>query len=349
MSKLGQLYPWHASAWQQLQQARESQHLSHALLFAGEDGCGHDAFVEALAASMLCSSPDNATGEACGQCRNCQVLQANAHPDFKRVNLLEGKQAILIEQIRELNEFLMLSKSYSQRRVAVIYPAERMNSNAANSLLKSLEEPHEGTHLLLLTASPSALLPTIRSRCQMTRLAVPATQQASDWLTKHCPNIPPDEVSLRLKLASGKPLYAEKLNISEHQEQQTQFLDALVQLLRDEVAISTVSRQWEKFDKETFVSWQLLWLQQLIRESLSSDIPVDAALGALKTQLDPNQLWWLHDEMLLVRKLATHPLNARIFVENVLALYVRVSNNKKKNADETSSPFTFSGKHRGST
>lgn len=344
------LYPWHHAAWQQLQQARESQHLSHALLFAGEDGCGHEAFVDALAASLLCSHPDKVTGLACGQCRNCQVLRANAHPDFKRVNLLEGKQAILIEQIRELNEFLSLSKSYSQRRVAIIYPAERMNTNAANSLLKSLEEPHEDTHILLLTASPSALLPTIRSRCQITRLPVPTSEQARSWLTAQLSDTtPPDEVLLRLKLASGKPLYAETLNISEHQEQQTQFLDALVQLLRGEVAISHVSQQWEKFDKETFVGWQLVWLQQLIRESLSDAAPVDASLHALKTQLDPHQLWWLHDEMLLVRKLATHPLNARIFVENVLALYLRVSNNKKKNADETSSPFTFSGKHRGST
>jgi DNA polymerase-3 subunit delta' len=221
------IYPWQANAWQVVQQAKSSDHLHHALLFSGEEGCGNEAFVHALGQSLLCLTPA-ADGGACGQCRSCQVFASQAHPDFMAVSVAEDKQSILIEQIRELNHFLGLSRSYSPRRVAIIAPAERMNINAANSLLKSLEEPAPDTHILLLTAQPASLLPTIRSRCQAISLPLPARHSAHGWLQaqglQHAPE-------LLLDAAWGRPLAALELDTTDTLVQRQKWLEHLLQLL----------------------------------------------------------------------------------------------------------------------
>ncbi len=252
-------YPWQAHAWAGVQQAKTGDHLHHALLFSGEAGCGNEAFIQALAKSLLCLKPD-AEGVACGQCRSCQVFASQAHPDFMLITLMEDKQSILIEQIRELNYFLGLSRSYSPRRVVVITPAERMNVNAANSLLKSLEEPAADTHILLLTAQPAALLPTIRSRCQSVRLPLPAHAEALQWLQQQPLQHPAEHL---LETAWGRPLAALELDTTETLAQRKQWLEHLTQYAQGQGNITEISAHWEKFDKARLLDWQFSWLLAL--------------------------------------------------------------------------------------
>lgn len=311
------IYPWQTAVWQRLQQARAREHLHHALLFSGAAGCGNEAFVQTLAQSLLCLQPD-AEGNACGQCRSCQVFAAQAHPDFLPVGLLEDKQAILIEQVRALNHFLGLSRSYSPRRVALIYPAERMNVNAANSLLKSLEEPAVDTHIILLTAQAAALLPTIRSRCQLMHLPVPDTAEALAWLQTHQLQHPPEVL---LEAAWGHPLAALELDTTDTLAHRQQWLEHLSACLQGTGNIAEIAAHWEKYDKVTLLDWQLAWLKQYCRQThsqqfLSGTNP--STLHALFARLKPQQAWSIYDQLIELKKLATHPLNPRAFVEAML-------------------------------
>ncbi len=298
------IYPWQTGVWEMVQRARKDNHLPHALLFTGENGCGNEAFIEALAQSLLCLTPAS-DGSACGHCRSCQVFAAQAHPDFVRVGLQEERQAILIEQIRDLNHFLGLSRSYSPLRVAVVAPAERMNVNAANSLLKSLEEPAANTHILLLTDHPGSLLPTIRSRCQTMRLPLPAKPEALAWLEMQNPQHPTE---ILLEAAFGRPLEALRLDVSGVLDQRGQWLEALERVRQGASHIADLSAQWEKHDKLELLDWQLAHVHALMMQ--------DVARVAEK-----QHLWQKHEKLLELKKLATHPLNPRLFVESMLMLW----------------------------
>ncbi len=311
-------YPWQIPVWQRLQQAQADNHLHHALLFSGEDGCGNEDFLAALANSLLCLHPDS-DGFACGQCRSCQVQAAQAHPDFMAVKLLDDKQSILIEQIRELNYFLGLSRSYSPRRVVIIQPAERMNVNAANSLLKSLEEPAPDTHVLLLTAHPGLLLPTIRSRCQAVRLPLPTHQQALAWLQAQTLQHPVESL---LETALGRPLAALALDATDTLSQRSQWLVHLTQCLQGQGNITEISAYWEKFDKVQLLDWQFTWLQTLLKQNANGkDATITGELHHLYSLLKPRRLLSIYDKLLELKKLATHPLNPRLFIESMLILW----------------------------
>lgn len=312
------VYPWQIPTWQRLQQAKADNHLHHALLFSGEEGCGNETFLAELANSLLCLNPAS-DGGACLQCRSCHVQAAQAHPDFMAVKLRDDKQSILIDQIRELNYFLGLSRSYSPRRVVIIQPAERMNVNAANSLLKSLEEPAADTHILLLTEHPALLLPTIRSRCQAVRLPLPTHQQALAWLQQHTLQHPIESL---LETALGRPLAALTLDSTDTLSHRTQWLTHLTQCLQGQGNITEISAHWEKFDKVQLLDWQFTWLQMLLKQNAGcKNVLITSELSHLYTLLNSRRLLSMYDKLLELKKLSTHPLNPRLFIESMLILW----------------------------
>lgn len=307
---MSNIYPWQIPAWQRLQQAIANNHLHHALLFSGEAGCGNERFLAALANSLLCLNPAS-DGYACGECRSCKVQAAGAHPDFMAVGILDDKQSILIDQIRELNYFLNLSRSYSPRRAVIIHPAERMNANAANSLLKSLEEPAADTHILLLTENPAVLLPTIRSRCLAIRLPLPTHQQSVAWLQQQTLQ---HSVESLLATALGRPLMALALDSTDTLSHRTQWLTHLTQCLQGQGNITEISAHWEKFDKVQLLDWQFTWLQSLLKQRAGND-------STIITGPSSHRLLSMYDKLLELKKLSTHPLNPRLFIESMLILW----------------------------
>jgi DNA polymerase-3 subunit delta' len=323
------IYPWQTALWESVQQARHTKHLPHALLFTGEDGCGNAEFVQTLAKSLLCLEPAS-NGMACKQCRSCQVFNSQAHPDFVAITLQEDKQAILIDQIRTLNYFLGLSRSYSPCRVAIITPAERMNVNAANGLLKSLEEPAQDTHILLLTSHPAVLLPTIRSRCQTMRMPVPQRDEALAWLQQQMVQHPPEVL---LDAARGRPLEALELDSTEMLVQRRQWLQHLLKLAKGEGNITEISIFWEKFDKLLLVDWQLDWLLLLIRTSHleNAGTTLSVELQMFRHLFSSQSLWHIHEQLLELKKLAIHPLNPRLFTESMLILWQAKADNISTN------------------
>lgn len=137
--------------------------LAHAMIFAGPDGIGKCLAARAFAASLFCEAP---TPEPCGECPACRQVAAGTHPDLLLVAVPDGKRDIGVDQVRTLKRSVHIRAVSGRGKVAIVNEAERLTPAAQNALLKTLEEPPAGVFLVLVTASPDALLSTVRSRCQ---------------------------------------------------------------------------------------------------------------------------------------------------------------------------------------
>ncbi|MBQ74445.1 MAG: DNA polymerase III subunit delta' [Gammaproteobacteria bacterium] len=193
--------PWQQSQKERLQQQIAAFRLPHALLFSGVADIGKKNFAFALGAQLLCNNPEK--GQACENCSACLLVRAGTHPDLRVVRPEESK-LIIIEQIRSLSEWAAQTSQQGGRKVAILYPAEQMNVNSANALLKSLEEPAPGTFFILVTDQPGRLLPTIRSRSQRIEFPVPREEEAIPWLQSNYDASV--DVSQLLAVAAGAPL-----------------------------------------------------------------------------------------------------------------------------------------------
>lgn len=183
-----ELQPWLSPAWNVLASRIRRAELPHALLICGPRGLGKRALAERLVASALCEARSE-DGFACTRCRACQLLTAGSHPDRVQVSLEtrdDGKlrSEIVFEQIRILSQRLALSSQFGGLQIAIIDPADCMNPNAANALLKTLEEPSSRTVIILVADEPSRLPATIRSRCHRFDIKPPATESACAWLVE---------------------------------------------------------------------------------------------------------------------------------------------------------------------
>ena len=172
--------PWLAPPCEQLRQARRAGRFPTGLLIHDERGAGGEAMVRFASQLALCREVD----APCGRCRDCRQWLASQHPDFIRVAPLEESKYIRVEQIRELSEALSLTAHGGGATVAVLQPADSLNVNAANALLKTLEEPRGGVTLLLLCSEPSRLPATIVSRCQRMRIRPPSREESIAWLER---------------------------------------------------------------------------------------------------------------------------------------------------------------------
>lgn len=185
LSKPMSNYPWLKSSFDQIREDASADRLAHALLLSGIEGIGVPEFAGEIAGYRLCFNPivSTAGGEgACGQCKACGLLNSGTHPDLRILEPEGAAQIIKVDQIRELVNFMSQTPQIGEWKVAIIRPAHRMNHNAANALLKVLEEPAGRSLLLLATERPQMLLPTVRSRCTHIRLQSPNEAQVKDYL-----------------------------------------------------------------------------------------------------------------------------------------------------------------------
>src|SRR5438067_9031975 len=182
------LPPWHDATLAEI--VAQWGDMPHALLLHGLRGIGKHALALHVAQALLCETPA-AGGLACGVCPGCRYVVAGQHPDLMRLELrtLDAEtgeavpvDTIGIERIRAMIDFAQLTSHRQRGKVAVIAPAERMNLSAANALLKTLEEPPQGTYLLLVSDQPGRLPATIVSRCRKVPIATPERAQAKQWL-----------------------------------------------------------------------------------------------------------------------------------------------------------------------
>jgi len=175
---------WHDALWSHMRRALQDDRVAHALLIGGASGVGKRLFAERIVKALLCRDR-NDNGDACGHCPPCRQYAAQSHPDISRLMPEEPGRLIKVDQVRAFGHTLTLTPQYVSGRIGWIEPAEQLSISAANSLLKTLEEPPAGTHIVLISDRVSALMATIRSRCQHWQIP-PATPEAGRvWLERH--------------------------------------------------------------------------------------------------------------------------------------------------------------------
>lgn len=177
--------------------ALRQRRLRSALLLAGPEGVGKKMLALEVGRALVCQSGD---GEPCGGCAACSRAARGLHPDLRLV--VPDGNSIKIEQVREVVPEILGRPFEARARAFVIDDAHLMTEQAANALLKSLEEPPPSSHVFLVTASPQALLPTIRSRCQTLRFSGLPLGVIETHL-REGPGLPAEEAHLRAQLSGG--------------------------------------------------------------------------------------------------------------------------------------------------
>jgi len=275
--------PWHHDAAERLRTAASGGRLAHGLLLHGPQGVGKEQFASALAAALFCTG----RGEpllACGACAECALSRAGTHPDLHWIRQLRDakdkkeKKSIGVDQIRALSEALGMTSMRRGYRVAVIAPADLMTMAAQNALLKTLEEPAPRTALVLVTARPASLLPTLRSRCQRVEIARPPRAVALEWLAA----APGGSASERLlALAGGAPLKAQQL-APNFDALESQMSEALEALLSGQAEVTSLADTMMGEGLPARLDWLEDWLGLAIRgRALVGETPVTVPGGPL--------------------------------------------------------------------
>lgn len=333
-------YRWHESVWRQLWASPAG--LPHALLLTGPEGVGKGAFALAIAARLLCETP--VEGNACGGCPSCHWLAGGNHPDFRHVipeadaeeqgaeetDKKKASRQILIDQIRALEAFVFVGGHRNGARVVVVEPAEAMNTAAENALLKILEEPPSSVYFILVSSQWRSLLPTIRSRCQTLKLGRPSLAEASRWLVSEGDA----EAAELLPLMGGAPLLA----LSESERGRGGALSTLLTSLgepgRDPLALAA---RWESLlqlkndsglTMESLVGVVQKWIFDLGQHKLAGRTRyfqgrMGATIGELVKKATASGLIRCYNDMIKMRALASHPLNPRLYLEDMAERYLR--------------------------
>lgn len=352
------ILPWQSELWGRLLGALDR--LPHALLLSGPAGSGKRQFAEALGQRLLCERAQG--GEAaCGACPSCAWFEGGNHPDFRLVvpqadredageaGEEEGEagqasesadakrkkpsQQIVVDQVRALNGFIGIGTHRRGMRVIIVDPAEAMNPNTANALLKVLEEPTPNTLFILITRASGRLLPTIRSRCHSLAFPKPDGALARQWLAAQ-PGM--ENAEALLAFASGMPLAAAELGAGGAAAIRSQFIAALTDIERsDPLQTAAAWEGWLKQKTEgqfaprlsLLVAWMQKWVFDLIAWKLAGGgafyPDADRALSGLAERASVGDLLGFYGELGRMRRIADHPLNPRLFLEDMLLRYGR--------------------------
>jgi DNA polymerase-3 subunit delta' len=325
------LYPWlEVTAGDTLAQR---ERWPHAWLIEGPRGVGKRALALEFARALLCESPLPGF-RACGACPGCAWVAAGQHPDLRLVEPVEVDDdgnakpvdLIKIDAIRRLTEWSQITSHRQGAKVAVIVPAERMNAAAANALLKTLEEPPQGTFLLLVAHQSGRLPPTVVSRCRRLPVVRPAREEAIRWLGGQGAKAP----EALLAQAGGSPLAALELADPALQGERAAWLAALARpQALSPVALAArieLGGRDERRDRlAAALDWLIAWTADLARAragGLAQLNPDHAeALRTLAATVARISLFRYYRQLLGQRTLLAHPLQPRLVAEALLADY----------------------------
>lgn len=265
---LKNILPWQHQQWQQLWRAKQQGRLPHAFILVGENGLGKKQFASCFASAVLCQKPTD-SGERCGVCHACHLLKAKSHSDLLMIEPEEKSQNITVDQIREMVQQVNETTLHGGYRVIIIHPASAMNMNAANALLKTLEEPAANT-LIILIADLSLRLPaTILSRCQKIIFQKPDHAMAQSWLQSQ--NTTKIDEILLLKLADGAPLKALSLLAGDLLKNRQDFYQGLVSLAEASEDPLLLAAKWQTLDSLVVIDLLLSWVMDLCRLKMTQD------------------------------------------------------------------------------
>lgn len=356
-------FPWHDTTWEHFSALMAKEQLPHALLLTGMPGIGKRALAMAMAQSVLCEHrPPHA--RACGACPSCHWFAMGHHPDLcivrpallaaqEGVQLEEDSETsvttadigtkdkklskeITIQQIRELTHFFDITASRGNTRIAVIYPADAMNSSAANALLKTLEEPNGQRHFFLVSDAPHRLLPTVRSRCRTWKIQPPDVVMAVQWLNEQ----QVEQAEQKLAALGGSPLSVLELEQSAYWKTQDLVLSALSEPSQlDALALAkqldTLIRHNDKerqtgavrtVDLAFILGWLQRWTSDVLHAHFGVPIryyPQRSEAIVRSARFQASAPWLAYAKWLYqAGREAHHPLNSALFLEDCLLRYL---------------------------
>ncbi len=249
--------PWLEAHQAALGQALDARRLGHAPLLHGPPGLGKRTLARWLVAKMLCLAGD--ASAPCGICRSCQLLDSGSHPDLFFGRVPEDKTQITVDVVREVSAGLQLTPGIGRARVCLIDPAELMNTNAANALLKTLEEPADQAWLVLVSDRPDLLPATVRSRCQKITIRPPDRQLALAWLAEQSPQSAADEIALALDICADAPLKALKLIEDDELRFGVEVRQVLIDLAAGKAIAPDTAQAWASNPRQS-LDWIAHWL-----------------------------------------------------------------------------------------
>ena len=329
-----------------MQQMRAS--LPHAILFHGPTGIGKTDFAESFAQSLLCEQvlPD---GHACGQCIPCGWFVKYSHPDYRRIRpeiLEQGdsqtddgeddseseksgtktkrapSKIIRISQVRDLSDFFNITTHRQGYRVVLLYPAEALNAESSNALLKTLEEPLPRTVFMLVSSNPESLLPTILSRCRKIALPMPSHVDSLRWLQEQGIK----DADVWLAEQGGAPLSAYELAQAGSREEMDEFLRHLAKP-SIEGALKTAERM-QKIPAKELIAWLQRWLYDIFSLKFTGIVRYypryKKELAALADKVDAISLLRILKTASARNMISEHPLAPRLFIEDMLLEYLEI-------------------------
>ncbi|MFZ1908861.1 MAG: DNA polymerase III subunit delta' [Burkholderiales bacterium] len=319
------IHDWNNDLWTEL--AGTVKRLPHALLIHGPDGIGKRALAEHFAQFLLCEGPPSE--RPCGRCVACRWFIAGNHPDVRwlepeaiaKPTAIEGEEAdraggrtakpsleIKVEQVRALADFLNIGSHRGRRRIALVHPAEAMNLHAANSLLKSLEEPPSDAVFVLVSHRPARLLATIRSRCVALPVGLPRRSEAEAWLRANGVA----DAARWLAFAGGAPLRALEYGSGPRGETTMRLLNAL------QAGTPQAAATGDRDEVEALAEV----LQKLALDRAFAAFGVEPKYATGSAAAAPARAYeWLVFARAMGRNraLVRHPLNPRLFASDMLA------------------------------
>lgn len=286
--------PWLTPVLERFAQALDQGRLPHATLVHGERGVGKRELAERIAGLLVCDQRTPGMLEPCRQCRQCQLVSGASHPDI-RVYQPEKSRMVRIDQVRALSQFAVASPQVARLKVAIIDRADQLNINAANALLKTLEEPASDVVLLLLQETGRPVLPTIRSRCRIAPVATPPASDAAGWLSAQLQareDVPhTDGQALALHLAGGAPRLALELLDSGFLEQRETALEAFRQFMKGASSVASASRAFRDLGHEATLTLMEGWANDLARTMAGGDARDPGIAEVVRYLALGNQPW----------------------------------------------------------
>ncbi|MCY3769134.1 MAG: DNA polymerase III subunit delta' [Gammaproteobacteria bacterium] len=341
------IYPWHEESWTRIAGNRETLH--HGVLLTGQSGIGKPEFALALSERLLCQSAGRSSPDSCGQCQSCRLFGSGSHPDFHAITTEQDSagarypllsqysnryqdsaqrdrktrhgRVINIDQVRLLIERFSTFSHISGTKVALIHPADRMNMNTANALLKLLEEPPDNSVLILVTSEPGRLPATIRSRCMGQPLAAPDRESALQWLAQFATA---ESGKTALHLAGGGPIGAKYLIDQGYLEQHEKYLSGIMGMYNHQTGAIDLAEQLAKLDFEIILKWFQRFVVDLVLWRVAGAEPYwSGQVAGNRKKESVEKLCGLYDKITGYRKISREPLNQQLAIEEMVFAFQR--------------------------